>query len=52
MELDPQFAGARLRPYQTDVDWRRTTNFAAATGDDNPLYFDDRRPEGLIAETG
>ena len=49
MELDPQFAGARMRPYQTDVDWRRTTNYAAATGDDNRLYFDDRRPEGLIA---
>ena len=48
MELDPQFAGARMRPYQTAVDWRRTTNYAAATGDDNPLYFDDRRPEGLF----
>jgi acyl dehydratase len=49
MELDPQFTGARMRPYQTDVDWRRTTNYAAATGDDNPLYFDDQRPGGLIA---
>jgi acyl dehydratase len=49
MELDPQFAGTRLRPYQTNVDWRRTTKYAAATGDNNPLYFDDQRPEGLIA---
>ena len=49
MELDPQFAGARLRPYQTDVDWRRTTNYAAATGDDNPNYFDDQRPKSLSA---
>ncbi len=49
MELNPQFTGTRLHPYQTDVDWRRTTNFAAATGDDNPIYFDDQRPEGLIA---
>jgi acyl dehydratase len=49
MELDPKFAGAGLRPCQIDVDWRRTTNYAAAVGDDNPLYFDDRRPEGLIA---
>jgi acyl dehydratase len=49
MELNPQFAGTRLRPYQTHVDWRRTTNYAAATGDDNPIYLDDQRPEGLSA---
>lgn len=29
--------------------WRQTTNFAASVGDMNPLYFDDRRPEGIIA---
>jgi acyl dehydratase len=49
MELDPQFAGTRLRPCQANVDWRKTTNYAAAIGDDNPLYFDDQRPGGLIA---
>jgi acyl dehydratase len=49
MELDSRFTGARLRPYRIDVDQRRTTNYAAAVDDDNPLYFDDRRPEGLIA---
>jgi acyl dehydratase len=26
-----------------------TTNYAAAIGDDNPYYFDDRRPQGQIA---
>jgi acyl dehydratase len=49
MELHPQFTGTRLRPHRTAVDWRRTTNYAAATGDDNPVYFDDRRAGGLIA---
>ena len=49
MELDPKFAGARLRPCRIEVDWRRTTNYAAAVGDDNPLYFDDRSPAALIA---
>ena len=49
MELDPKFAGTRLRPCRVEVDWRKTTNYAAAVGDDNPLYFDDRRPEGLTA---
>jgi len=49
MELDPRFAGVRMRPCRTRVDWRKTTNYAAATGDNNPIYFDDRRPEGLAA---
>jgi acyl dehydratase len=49
MELDPKFAGTRLRPCRIDVDRRRTTNYAAAVSDDNPLYFDDRRPASLIA---
>lgn len=49
MELDPKFAGTRLRPYRIDVDARKATNYAAAVGDNNPLYFDDLRPEGLCA---
>ena len=49
MELDPKFVGARLSPCRIEVDWRKTTNYAAAVGDDNPLYFDDRQPAGLIA---
>ena len=49
MELDPKFTGARIGPYRIEVDQRQTKNYAAAVGDDNPFYFDDRRPEGLIA---
>jgi acyl dehydratase len=49
MELDPRFVGARSRPLKIDVDWRMTTNYAAATGDRNPLYLDDRQKDGLIA---
>lgn len=49
MELDTQFAGTRLRPLPTEVSWRRATNYAAAIGDDNPIYFDDRRSGGQIA---
>lgn len=49
MELDTRFAGARLQAYQTEVNWRRATNYAAAIGERNPCYFDDRRPDGLIA---
>ena len=49
MELNTQFAGTRLRPMQTEVNRRRSTNYAAAIGDNNPLYFDDQRSEGQIA---
>lgn len=49
MELDTQFAGARLKAYQTEVDWRKATNYAAAIGERHCCYFDDRRPGGLIA---
>ena len=49
MHIDSTHVGTRLKPYRTVVGWRRTTNFAAALGDDNPWYFDDTRPEGLVA---
>lgn len=49
MELDSRFVGTRLRPYHTDVDWRMTTNYAAATGDQNPLYLDDRQKDAQMA---
>ncbi len=41
MKLDSNLVGTALLPYQTRIDWRQTTNFAAATGDPNPRYFDD-----------
>jgi acyl dehydratase len=49
MELDSRFVGARLRPYKTDVDQRMATNYAAATGDQNPLYLDDRQKDAQMA---
>ena len=49
MELDSRFVGTRLRPLETEVNWRKATNYAAATGDNNPFYLDDQRPEGLVA---
>jgi acyl dehydratase len=42
VKLDSNLVGTALLPYQTSIDWRQTTNFAAATGDRNPRYFDDR----------
>ena len=49
MELSSEFTGMRLKEFQTDVTWRRTMNYAAATNDLNPVYFDDERDGGVIA---
>lgn len=49
MQIDSTHVGVKMKPFHTTIDWRRTTNFAAALGDANPCYFDDARPEGLVA---
>ena len=49
LELDSQFAGMRLMPYHTSIDWRRTMNYAAAVSDNNPAYFDDEKADGIMA---
>lgn len=49
MELDAQFAGTLLKPYQTRIDGRHTMNYAAAVSDANPVYFDDEREHGIMA---
>jgi len=49
VQIDSTHVGTTLKPYRTVVDWRRTTNFAAALGDANPVYFDDTRFGGVVA---
>jgi acyl dehydratase len=49
MKLTSDFVGATLKEYTCLVNARRTMNYAAAIGDPNPLYFNDERPEGIIA---
>ncbi|MBI9084953.1 MAG: MaoC family dehydratase N-terminal domain-containing protein [Desulfobacterales bacterium] len=49
MKISSTHVGTLLSAYRTVIDWRRTTNYAAAVGDHNPCYFDDTRPEGLMA---
>jgi len=49
VEVSSDIVGLKLKEHRTRVTWRQTTNFAAAVSDMNPLYFDDRRPEGIIA---
>jgi len=49
MRLTSDFVGAVLKEYVCRTNARRTMNYAAAIGDSNPLYFNDERPEGIIA---
>jgi acyl dehydratase len=49
MKLSSDFVGAALKEYTCRISARQTMNYSAAIGDVNPLYFDDERPEGIIA---
>lgn len=49
MKLTSNFVGATLKEYTCIVNARRIMNYAAAIGDANPVYFNDERPEGIIA---
>ncbi|MFH1153454.1 MAG: MaoC/PaaZ C-terminal domain-containing protein [Pseudomonadota bacterium] len=49
MKLDSRFAGTPMKEYRTRISWRSTTNFAAAVGDSNPVYFDDCKSTPLVA---
>ena len=49
MNLTSGFVGTALKEYHCRISARWTMNYAAAIGDPNPLYFNDERPEGIIA---
>ena len=49
MELSSRFVGIHINPLETPVTARHAMNYAAAVGDNNPIYFDDERPEGILA---
>jgi hypothetical protein len=49
MKLPSDFVGTTLKEYTCRISARRTMNYAAAIGDPSPLYFNDERPEGIIA---
>ena len=49
MELNTSLLGTPLKKYQTKINWRETTNYAAAIQDNNPKYFDDRQKAGIVS---
>jgi len=48
MELSTDLVGTLLKPYQTRITSRQTTNYAAAIQDNNSVYFDDRKKVGIV----
>ncbi|NPV91707.1 MAG: hypothetical protein HPY50_13125 [Firmicutes bacterium] len=49
MKVGSDIVGLRFKEYQTRITLRQTTNYAAAVGDMNPRYLDDRREGGVVA---
>ncbi len=49
MKVDSHYVGTALKTYHSDVAWRDTMNYAAAVKDNNPVFFDDESPEGIVA---
>ena len=49
MKISAAHVGARSLRHVTALSPRQAMNYAAALGDGNPWYFQDDRPEGVIA---
>ena len=49
MEIDASIIGAKSKPYTITTTPRMTMNFAAAIPHNNPHFFQDNAPEGIIA---
>jgi len=49
LEMTSSGLGKAVEDDYREISWRDTMNYAAATGDTNPSYFDDSRPGGVIA---
>lgn len=49
MPIRSAAAGCPVEPYDVDVDVRKCLAYAAGMGETADIYFDDARPEGIIA---
>ena len=49
MQVSSAIVGIKMKEFRTEITQRQVNNYAAAVGDPNPCYLDDRRKEGLIA---
>jgi acyl dehydratase len=48
MKINPNLLGTSLKNYKTEINWRETTNYAAAIQDNNPKYFDDSQEDPIV----
>ncbi len=49
MKLNSDLVGTLLKNYQTEINWRQTTNFAAAIQDNNDRYFNDLEGQQIVS---
>lgn len=49
MEINPNFVETTIKEFKTRINWRQTTNYAAAVKDSNPFFLNDDRKEGIVA---
>jgi len=49
VKLETGLVGTLLKTYQTEINWRATTNYAAAISDNNPRYFNDMDKKGIVS---
>jgi acyl dehydratase len=49
VKLNSNLVGTLLKNYKTEINWRQTTNYAAAIQDNNPKYFNDLEEQGIVS---
>ena len=49
MPINAAAAGSPVAPYDVDVDVRKCLAYAAGMGETADVYFDDARPDGIVA---
>src|SRR5690606_29246816 len=47
--ISSSWVGLKSRPHRVEVTSRMAMNYAASIGDNNPWYFADDRPGGIVA---
>ena len=49
IHLSSDIVGAKLKPFQFEVTFRQTSNYAASIFDDNNIYYDTNKSHKIVA---
>ncbi len=49
MKIGTKYVNTPLKDYSVKIHWRNTMNYAASLNDNNLIYFDDERKDGIVA---